>query len=90
MSDDEIMTDSSVEDDSVEDEDDVLDDDEDDEEIVVKDEDKLKFKVLTAKQIMEKPLELIKELNEVLQVHPMIARQVLQYFNWNKENALSR
>ena len=55
-----------------------------------KNEDKLKFKVLTPKQIMEKPLELIKEVNEVLQVHPMIARQVLQYFGWNKENAVTR
>ena len=77
----EIMTDSEENQDESED---ISD------EIEKKNDDKLKFKVLTPNQIMEKPFELIKEVNEVLQVHPMIARQVLQYFNWNKENAVTR
>ena len=48
------------------------------------------YEILTADEVMAKPLQLIEEVNEVLQVHPMLARQVLQYFNWNKENALQR
>lgn len=48
------------------------------------------YEVLSAEEVMAKPLQMIEEVNEVLQVHPMLARQVLQYFNWNKENAVQR
>ena len=48
------------------------------------------YEILSAEEVMAKPLQMIEEVNEVLQVHPMLARQVLQYFNWNKENAVQR
>ncbi len=48
------------------------------------------YEVLSAEEVMARPLQMIEEVNEVLQVHPMLARQVLQYFNWNKENAVQR
>ncbi len=48
------------------------------------------YEILSAEEVMSKPLQMIEEVNEVLQVHPMLARQVLQYFNWNKENAVQR
>lgn len=70
-------------------------------------EDDFAYEVLTPDDVMARPLQLIEEVNEVLQVHPMLARQgarwrvvlrgwrsgartVLQYFNWNKENAVQR
>lgn len=46
--------------------------------------------MLTADEVMSKPLQMIEEVNEVLQVHPMLARQILQHFSWNKENAVQR
>lgn len=48
------------------------------------------YEVLTPEEVMAKPLHMIEEVNEVLQVHPMLARQVLQYFHWNKVSSLSR
>lgn len=53
-------------------------------------EKEFEYEVLSAEEVMSKPLQMIEEVNEVLQVHPMLARQVLQYFNWNKENAVQR
>lgn len=48
------------------------------------------YEILTPEEVMAKPLQMIEEVNDVLQVHPMLARQVLQYFHWNKENAVQR
>ena len=42
------------------------------------------YEVLTSEEVMARPLALIEEVNEVLQVHPMLARQILQYYSWNK------
>ncbi len=53
-------------------------------------DDDFTYEVLTPEEVMAKPLQMIEEVNEVLQVHPMLARQVLQYFHWNKVRTIVR
>lgn len=48
------------------------------------------YEILTAAQVMEKPLEMISEVNELFQIDPGVARQLLQHANWNSEKLVTR
>ena len=52
--------------------------------------DELGYEVMTAAQVMQKPLEMIAEVNELFQIQPSIARQLLQHSNWNSEKLVTR
>ena len=50
----------------------------------------LGYEILTAKKVMERPIEMIGEVNELFQIEPSVARQLLQHSNWNSEKLVTR
>ena len=48
------------------------------------------YEILTAAEVMKRPIEMITEVNELFQIDPGVARQLLQHSNWNKEKLVTR
>jgi ariadne-1 len=48
------------------------------------------YQLLTAAQVMEKPLEMIQEVNELFQIDASVARQLLQHTKWDSEKLVTR
>jgi hypothetical protein len=48
------------------------------------------YEIIASSDVLTKPLEMIKECNELLQVHPCVARQLLQHCGWSQEKLVTR